>query len=366
MPRLNERFHTCAFFLYARSPKTGELVGPCGTGVLVGLPRSDRPTNALYVRHIYAVTCHHVAVEEGASVIRLNAKGRDGTIFIDLEPHDWVFDPRGDDIAVADVTEHFVAQGTGRPSYAEAPDFTVIPAAWMATRDFVTGYKIGIGEDGFMLGLLSPVAGHPQNVIAARFGNISVVAQDDILIGEAFGRQRPAHIFDMKSRSGFSGSPVFVYRTPDGDLRDANSIRFPRHHGSASDMKTLFRAVNDLQQISDRREEAFIRMLGVHVGQYRDEIEARKARVPEADRSIQDGDRLYIPNSLTIVAPAWSVLDLIERDSFAERRADREVSDPVPAILPEPKPSSRPAAAAHVGSAFRRPPTGRAALPGGS
>src|ERR1700730_10815269 len=58
-------------------------------------------------------------------------------------------------------------------------------------------------------------------MIAARFGNISLLASDDAPIEQPNQQRRPSHIFDMRSRPGFSGSPVFVYRTPSGDLRYA-------------------------------------------------------------------------------------------------------------------------------------------------
>jgi hypothetical protein len=53
-----------AFFLYARHPKSGELVGPVGTGVLLAVPL----TRVSLLDHTYAVTCHHCILQAARSL----------------------------------------------------------------------------------------------------------------------------------------------------------------------------------------------------------------------------------------------------------------------------------------------------------
>jgi hypothetical protein len=213
MPRLNHRFKHMVFFLYGKDPKTGKVVGPLGTGSLIGLYGEKRPFNR-YLHHYYAVTCWHVAVQHGASILRVNTK--DGqSRFIELEPHEWQFIPGADDLCAADATE--LLAGTDEISF--------LPPSLMVTKDFIRSEQLEIGEDGFMLGLFAEQPGIEQNMVAARFGNVSLLANDNAPIEQPNEQKRPSHIFDMRSRPGFSGSPVFVYRTPGRRFAECHGTR---------------------------------------------------------------------------------------------------------------------------------------------
>ena len=58
-----------------------------------------------------------------------------------------------------------------------------------------------------MLGLFAEQPGEKQNFIAARFGNISLLAHDDAPLEQPNGYKRPSHIFDMRFRPGFQVHP---------------------------------------------------------------------------------------------------------------------------------------------------------------
>ena len=75
MPRFNQQIKDAVFFLYKESTiERRKYEGPCGSGVFVSLPGK---ANYGRHRHLYAVTCQHVAkLEIGASVIRLNNRWR--------------------------------------------------------------------------------------------------------------------------------------------------------------------------------------------------------------------------------------------------------------------------------------------------
>src|SRR5208337_5394725 len=83
-----------------------------------------------------------------------------------------------------------------------------------ATEEIVSEYGIGVGDDVFMVGRFINHEGSPTYLPATRFGNISVMPFP-ILKSPQKG---PSYCIDMHSRPGFSGSPVFVYRTPGGNL----------------------------------------------------------------------------------------------------------------------------------------------------
>src|ERR1700693_3020590 len=70
---------------------------------------------------------------------------------------------------------------------------------------------LGVGSDTFMVGRFIDHDGGETNRPAARFGHISVlpapIIQPNDVTADSF-------CIDMHSRPGYSGSPVFVYRTP--------------------------------------------------------------------------------------------------------------------------------------------------------
>ena len=181
MPRLNRAFESLVFFLYANSPKSGKFVGPLGTGFFVGVESGVPPYD---VAHVYAVSCWHViSGQVGASNIRINTKAQENpkasnsrntpngkTRIIDFDPAEWQFKSNGDDLAIVDVTDRL---------NSTSDEISALPISWLVNKEFINTEELGIGEDGFMLGLFTNHTGKDRNLIAARFGNLSLLAQDN-------------------------------------------------------------------------------------------------------------------------------------------------------------------------------------------
>jgi hypothetical protein len=350
MPRLNEYLERSAFFLYRRHPRTGKIDGPRGTGVLVGVPGEDANFSP-EIRHAYAITCYHVALQGGGSIIRLNtSEGK--SRFIEFDPDDWRYTKGGDDLAAIDVTDQLKS---------DTDIYYCIPPTLFSHKGFLDQEHIGIGEDGFMLGLFAQQAGKDRNLIAARFGNVSLLAADDAPIRQPHGIDRPSHIFDMRSRPGFSGSPVFIYRTPSGDLRTADQrgrdkawrrhSRTPRPSDAGLYDPGLQRSRERLFALQDDIEihqNTFLSLFGIHCGQYHDQVRVKKSKTPTPEaNAIFDGDMLDIPNSMAVVVPAWQITDLLECEAFRQQRLEREmrnrdipgnVARPESIAAPETKP----------------------------
>lgn len=318
VPRLNPAFKNMVFFLYGMDPESGEVVGPIGTGSFIGLEGKG----TIHARHFYAVTCWHVAVQGGASILRVNTS--DGkSRFIELDPLEWQYIPGADDLCAADVTER-VANGD---------EFSFVSPRLIVTKDFVRAEELEIGEDGFMLGLFAEQPGTDHNMVAARFGNVSLLASDDAPIEQPNEQKRPSHIFDMRSRPGFSGSPVFVYRTPAGDLR--NAAQRGRDKAFRRRMKQTFGGTAreagfiDIDEITDDWEaekNTFVALLGIHAGQYPEKVEARKENRTSAEHDdiVRDRDKLKIPSSMTVVVPAWEIMNLLNLPVFQAARRKRD------------------------------------------
>lgn len=300
MPRFRPAVTMTTFYLYRTNERTGELEGPCGTGICVTVP-----SNVPGKPHAYGVTAHHV-IAGGAASIRFNrlyqtqignaVRRTVGTKIIEIEPHEWQFIPGGDDLAAIDITGH-----VGH----EEDLLRSVPESDIADLDFIERVSLTLGEDVFMVGLFTGNPGKQFNHVAARFGNLSQLSNVAHPIKQGNGIVRPSHVIDMHSRPGFSGSPVFVYRTPGNDLtaidRDGN-------------FHVDYNAKNN----------AFVKLLGIHSGQFKERMDAEKAEGIGTREPIMDGDKLSVQSSMTIVIPAWSIRDLLNLPYFAELRSARE------------------------------------------
>lgn len=305
MPRLSPRFLQTVFYLFRRNPKTGKVEGPCGSGVIVSRESNHAPGD-----HFYAVTSQH-AIQKGVTIIRVNGldandrphgSNAEPHHWIDRDPSEWQWISGGDDIAVLDITDDLEALGIS----PRETIFTTwaIPETDFVTREFIRDVRLGPGDDGFMLGLFQPQFGGEKNRPAARFGNVSLLADRHSPIEQGHRIYRPSHVFDMHSRPGFSGSPVFVYRTP------ANALTGIKSNGSWT---------------MDTNKNIFLKLLGIHSGQFPELVTLEKAEMYAEPQPILDGDKVDIPSSMTIVCPASEISRILDMPKLTERRNARDI-----------------------------------------
>lgn len=301
MPRIRKDLKDSIFYLYRRDPKTGEIIGPEGTGFLM-----SRDGHA---QRCYAVANWHVAVR-GASIIRLNSNG--GVRFLEYDPSEWHFRPRRDDIAMIDITGEL----------EEGDETFMLSEEMFVTRDIIAEFEIGLGEDLFMIGMFAENHGGDRNIPAARFGNLSMLAHPSALIRLENDASRPVHLADMRSRGGFSGSPVFIYRT---DTTDISSAHLQLTRPSHPQFRTGF--IHDRPAVTHK--DWFVGLLGIHCGQFWERVEFRKqtAEMERRGDPIVEGDNLVIQGGMTIIAPAWEIIDLLD---LANSRTPFERPSPPP------------------------------------
>jgi hypothetical protein len=292
MPKLLPTIAESVFFLFGRDPETNEIRGPRGTGFLVARESKRLPGEL----HYYGVTNWHVACR-GASIVRLNTiDGR--SRLIEFDPADWQFIP-GHDIAAVDL-DYLLDPTRDQIKHNNEDGFV--------TADGIKKLEIGPGEDTFMSGLFVSHGSADRNVPAMRFGNLSMLASDDAPVELATGASLPCHLVDMRSRTGFSGSPVFVYRSLDSDLSKWN----------------------DGGLVLDMMSPTFLSLLGIHCGQFWDTMEVRKSKPTRNKRAervgdpISEGDKLEIQSSMTIVLPAWRITELLDLEVFEIARQKRD------------------------------------------
>src|SRR5947209_14045976 len=168
---------------------------------IVTLHISGRPVGTAFViRHIeddmisksyYLITCQHCVTKE---VVARFASG----FSLIVHSSEWRTSTHKDDVAALDVTDVVANDGEiGSLDYG------------IAQRHAEPFF--GVGVDLYMLGLLVDEKDVGTNLPRARFGNLSAVADERVLHRQGNGQERPCHLGDMRSRTGFSGSPVIGY-----------------------------------------------------------------------------------------------------------------------------------------------------------
>jgi len=321
MPRLNRPFSKIVFFAFGIDAKTGERVGPRGSGFFLSRPSTDAPG----LCHYYAVTNWHVAVQGMWSQIRVNILDGESR-FIPLSPDDWHYERDGADLAIADVTDWLDV---------ETDDVEMLPEHFLLTKDWAKFAGLELGEDVFMIGMYANVSASNRNSPAARFGSLSRPADDQAPLKAGInGAMRPAHLLDMRSRTGFSGSPVFVYRDEDCFAREA----YIEGEGWIDNQMTESRKSMGPGRLHPS-------LLGIHCSQFNEPVEILAVESEdEALRApIHEGDRLVIPSSMTIAVPSWDVKALLDQAHFEEirqmrdrGRRDKGFEIPQPESAPEP------------------------------
>lgn len=166
------------FFLYrsVEDARVGKNSG--GTGFLISVPTPwpDR-------LHIYGVTNWHVAVDQGASVVRLNTKDGNTDIF-EFGPEDWQFIPNHHDIAVISLPT--------KPHHK----VKFLDNQFLISEDYARENEIGPGDDVFMVGRFVDFDGAQTNRPSLRFGHISM---QDAPITQPNGYKGESFIVDMLS-----------------------------------------------------------------------------------------------------------------------------------------------------------------------
>ena len=206
MPRWPDELTDCTIFLYETlvDAEKGESFG--GSGFLVGVRWEANPK----LSHIYAVTNYHVAMGGRASVIRLNTK-KGKTACIETDPSEW-FHIHGHDLAVyrIDGSKHFRADSIFDYKF---PGFWEIEL----TDAVLQKFNLGIGDEVVSVGRFIDLSEVQRNEPLVRSG---ILASSQILpVPQSTDMQaqwshEPSYVVEMRSRTGFSGSPVYIYIAP--------------------------------------------------------------------------------------------------------------------------------------------------------
>jgi hypothetical protein len=282
MPQIAPAFLDTVIYLYRNRAEAEEGKDFGGTGFLASLPDETYPDRLTY---FYAVTNWHVACTGGYSTIRLNTK--DGTVdILEFGPEEWLFLPQYD-IAIIPLPFN--------PSTHKA---AMLPTQNFVTKDmFVAGGPLGVGSDVFMIGRFIDHDGGQTNRPAARFGHVSVLPAPIIQPNKV---KADSFCIDMHSRTGHSGSLVFVYRTPQSEI----GFLLADGHGT------------------------YLGLLGIHWGQFPELWEIGKDQKAQAALQSQTGNLIlegqYVKglSGMACVLPAWTILEVLKMPKITDLRRE--------------------------------------------
>lgn len=266
MPRVEDRVTDCAFYLYRdlKSAQEGSEAG--GTGFVLARQYEAPAINDSGV--LYLVSNKHVVHSHGCSVARLNKKDG-GVDIIELEPHHWIAHPTRDLAASMAFINPAVHQCTW-VIYDNLIDRTELKSR-----------EIGLGDDVFMVGRFIGHDGKKRNQASVRFGNISMP------VGEILNPETgPEESFavEMRSKPGYSGSPVFVYDFLSSQVTTTK-----------------------------KRDFGFIMLLGVEWGHI-----LERAPVLNAWGTPHENQYVPQPTGMNGVVPAWGLKELLEMPALKQ------------------------------------------------
>jgi hypothetical protein len=307
MPKIPQQYLDCSIYLYRsrESAEEGENFG--GSGCLVYVQDSPyimmdnyhsfmngiySKTSVVYPAHIYAVTNKHVA-RGGFPVIRLNTID-DKIDVIELNHHDWIPHPEGEDLAVApiDLPE-------------DKHNFYAISTHMFVGRESLNSHllypSIGAGDDTFMVGRFVTHAGKQRNTPSLRFGSIAMLPFEKVKLDS--GHMQEAFLVETRSLSGYSGSPVFVYRP----------VQETTHIPTRNLMSDIYST-----SITDLVGQPIL--LGIDCGH------ARQYKKVENGAGIPhpQGWRTETNTGMAIVIPAWQLKDWLEKPEFVRQRKQKD------------------------------------------
>jgi len=194
LPRIPDELQSSIVFIYPNtsSARDGKSVG--GTGFFV--EREDAKTGQ---KIQYLITNTHVAQFENRAIKFCSTNG--SCYFHEIKADEWVCHPNGADISAVVLPLQ--------------EDWNVTPldlSALGVTQPRMDELNMGVGDEVFMLGRFISHNSLQLNQPLARFGNIAMMPGQTVKDGR--GLDVEAFLVEMRSLSGFSGSPVFVYMGP--------------------------------------------------------------------------------------------------------------------------------------------------------
>lgn len=300
MPYVNPELLGSSIFLYGSESDASNGANWGGSGVLVGIQSQASPSHA----HLYAVTNDHVV--QNCPVARLVRQNGDSHV-LPGAGSDWDSHPEGDDIAIR------------RLGAVAKDEYWYVEAELLLTQADLTPDGISPGDDCLMVGRYINQNFRQFDGPVARFGNLAMLPEG-VRQEQRFFEQE-SFLVDMRSHSGFSGSPVFVYYEESGWRFLPPLAEAPETGDPVKDSEARTEALE--QRVAGRDVSGImgrVWLLGVewgHLPIWDD--------VFDADQKV---GRMRISSGMAAVVPAWKLADLLDQEEIKMARdiAENELS----------------------------------------
>lgn len=297
MPVVETQLLASSVFMYptARDANEGSHYG--GSGFLVAIPSEPESDRV----HLYVISNAHV-VHGGAPIPRL--VDVDGTPrAVALTADDWVAHPDGDDIAMADLG----LVPDRNYYYINVRSFLT---SFELTRDALP-YKVGPGDECLIIGRYINGAGRQFDQPVVRFGNLAMLPE--LVEQKSRGSfEQLSFLVDMRSQSGFSGSPVIVYY-------EAPGYHLPPHPDGLTGPDLTRWQVEQTRSLHEAQRPVINKywLLGIDWGHLPVLGDIRRD-------GVLTGERVEVSSGMAAVVPAWKIRDLLDLEEFEMARKKSE------------------------------------------
>jgi hypothetical protein len=200
VPRIQDLFLNSTLYLYAsvEDAERGDASG--GTAFITTVPGVEIPL------FTYVVTAaHNIWRKDGSPgfpVLRINRRTGDFKT-IPLRPEEW---ERHADADVA-IAQLWLDPASLRVAHVPHELYVAREMFSLPESDDYNPEHLGIGDECYFYGRFAVHPGEQQNLPTVRFGHIAKTPIEPV------GDQQESFLVEVRSFPGFSGSPVFVYRT---------------------------------------------------------------------------------------------------------------------------------------------------------
>jgi hypothetical protein len=249
---------------------------------------------------LYVVTAAHVVKDRGTRVLRVNDKRGDGWEPYPVDAEKWILDEEND-LAVLPVERTFLDY-----------DVDCFPAERIITEPLFDEEGFGPGDDVVMVGRFREYGGTARNYPSVRFGNISNLPHEDIKLEHS---NRPAFLVEMRSRGGFSGSPVYIFQS--------------YLAGVPLDLSGIDETGRGIFGTLRVKSEPYL--LGVDLGQFPTwlEVSTKPKEIPLerlTKKDVKTNKALAVKelSAVTVVRPGWNLVNLLTRKDVMKPRRVRQ------------------------------------------
>jgi hypothetical protein len=267
MPPIDQNYMKTVVYLYASESDAMQDRRFRGTGFVISLPVADLSGNFQYL-----VTNDHVLQDCKRMIVARFTHKNGGLVCVRIPKSHWVTD-RANDLAVAPVNP------SGEWDYAH------VGTEMFITPDFVPARNIGPGDEVYLIS-------RTVTVVKQKLGNFGTVRFGNVAMNP--NQTEPYFLVELRSVSGHSGSPVFLYDLP--------------HHW---------------ESVRSRDQSFHIVLLGVNCGHIRDYSPILS---PTATGQLIENKKWVAEHHISIaqVEPAWKLMPLLNHKKFVEARNKAE------------------------------------------